>query len=132
MQLMTFSSSYVGMISLRCWPQACNDHTSSARRPFLGVECMEAVAPQQISFEGRISIDNSNAMRNRLGKALKLKPKEIDVDLSRVTSIDISGLATLVEATRIARDQGTRLRIGGIQGQVQLLFAITHIDQMLD
>jgi anti-anti-sigma factor len=93
---------------------------------------MEAVAPQQISFEGRISIDNSNAMRNRLGKALKLKPKEIDVDLSRVTSIDISGLATLVEATRIARDQGTRLRIGGIQGQVQLLFAITHLDQMLD
>lgn len=93
---------------------------------------MEAVAPQQISFEGRISIDNSNAMRNRLGKALQLKPKEIDVDLSRVTSIDISGLATLVEATRIARDQGTRLRIGGIQGQVQLLFAITHLDQMLD
>lgn len=93
---------------------------------------MEAVAPQQISFEGRISVDNSNAMRNRLGKALKLKPKEIDVDLSRVISIDISGLATLVEATRIARDQGTRLRIGGIQGQVQLLFAITHLDQMLD
>ena len=93
---------------------------------------MEAVAPQQISFEGRISIDNSNAMRNRLGKALELKPKEIDVDLSRVTSIDISGLATLVEATRIARDQGTRLTLGGIQGQVQLLFAITHIDQMLD
>ena len=93
---------------------------------------MEAVAPQQISFEGRISIDNSNAMRNRLGKALKLKPKQIDVDLSRVISIDISGLATLLEATRIARDQGTRLRIGGIQGQVQLLFAITHLDQILD
>ena len=93
---------------------------------------MEAIAPQQISFEGRISIDNSNAMRNRLGKALKLKPKEIDVDLSRVTSIDISGLATLLETTRIARDQGTRLRIGGIQGQVQLLFAITRLDQILD
>ena len=90
------------------------------------------VAPQQISFEGRISIDNSNAMRNQLGKALKLKPKEIDVDLSRVTSIDISGLATLLETTRIARDQGTRLRIGGIQGQVQLLFAITRLDQILD
>src|SRR5271165_2456951 len=88
---------------------------------------MEAAAPQQLSFEGRISIDNSNAMRNRLGKALNLKPKEIDVDLSRVTSIDISGLATLLEATRIARDQWTRLRIGGIQGQVQLLFAITHL-----
>ena len=67
---------------------------------------MRAVAPQQISLEGRISIDNSNAMRNRLRKALKLKPKEIDVDLSRVTAIDISGLATLLGATRIAGDQG--------------------------
>jgi len=93
---------------------------------------METVAPQQISFEGRISIGNSNVMRNQLGKALKLKPKEIDVDLSRVSSIDISGLATLLEATRIARNQGTRLRIGGIQGQVQLLFAITRLDQILD
>lgn len=93
---------------------------------------MERPAPQQISFEGRISIDNSNAMRDRLGTALKLKPKEIDVDLSRVTSIDISGLATLVEATRTARDQGTQLRIGGIQGQVQLLLGITRLDQILD
>jgi anti-anti-sigma factor len=93
---------------------------------------MERLAPQQISFEGRISIDNSNAMRKRLGTALKLKPKEIDVDLSRVTSIDISGLATLVEATRTARNQGTQLRIGGIRGQVQLLLGITRLDQILD
>jgi anti-sigma B factor antagonist len=71
-------------------------------------------------------------MRNRLETALRLKPKEIDVDLSRVTSIDISGLATLVEATRSARDQGTQLRIGGIQGQVQLLLGITRLDQILD
>jgi len=94
---------------------------------------MEAVAPQQqISFEGRSSVDNSNEMRDRLGAALKLKPRELTVDLSRVTSIDISGLATLVEATRIARSQGTRLAITGIQGQVQLLFAISRLDQMLD
>jgi anti-sigma B factor antagonist len=93
---------------------------------------MERVFPQQISFEGRISVDNSNAMRNRVGTALKLKPKEIGVDLSRVTSIDISGLATLVEATRTARDQGTQLRIVGIQGQVQLLLGITRLDQILD
>lgn len=94
---------------------------------------MKAVAPrQQISFERRISVDNSNGMRDRLGAALNLKPKELTVDLSGVTSIDISGLATLVEATRIARSQGTRLAITGIQGQVQLLFEISRLDQILD
>jgi len=93
---------------------------------------MQAVAPQQISFRGRISVDNSNEMRTALNRALQLKPKEVDVDLSQVSSIDLSGLATLLEATRIARNQGTRLTIAGIQGQVQLLFAITHLDEMLD
>ena len=95
---------------------------------------MEAVAPQQqsLSFEGEIGIDNSNEMRDKLGVALKLKPMELTVDLSRVTSIDVSGLATLVEATRIARRQGTRLKIAGIHGQVQLLFEITHLNQLLD
>jgi anti-anti-sigma factor len=102
------------------------------KNPVIESEYMKPVAAQQISFEGRIGIDNSNAMRNRLGAALKLKPKQIEVDLSRVTSVDISGLATLVEASRIARHQGTQLRIGGIQGQVQLLFAITRLDQILE
>ena len=93
---------------------------------------MEADVPQQISFEGRISVDNSNEMRDRLGAALKLKPRYLTVDLSQVTSIDISGLATLLEATRIARRQGTRLAITGIHGQVQLLFEISRLDQILD
>ena len=59
-----------------------------------------------MSFDGRISVDNSNEMRERLGAALKVMPKALTVDLSRVTSIDMSGLATLVEATRMARRQG--------------------------
>jgi len=104
---------------------------SSAGRSFHWRECMDSGAPQHISFEGRISVDNSNAMRNRLANVLKRKPKEFAVDLSQVTSIDISGLATLVEATHIAQEQGTQLRIGGIRGQVQLLFAITRLDQIL-
>ena len=105
---------------------------TSARRSLLQVEIREAMAPQPISFEGRISVDNSNAMRDRLGAALKHKPRQVTVDLSRVTSIDLSGLATLVEATRIARRQGTWLSITGVQGQVRLLFEISRLDQILD
>ena len=84
------------------------------------------------SFEGRISVDNSIEMRNRLRADLKLNPRELTVDLSHVTSIDISGLATLVEANRIARCQGTRVKIDGIQGQVALLFEISHLDHILN
>ena len=85
-----------------------------------------------LTFEGRISVDNSNKMRDGLGAALRAKPSELTVDLSQVNSIDISGLATLVEATRTARRQGTRLAVIGIHGQVQLLFEISRLDQILD
>lgn len=87
---------------------------------------------QIVSFDGRISVDNSNEMRERLGAALKLMPKAINVDLSRVTSIDMSGLATLVEATRRARRQDTRLMITGLQGQPAYLLGATRMDQLFD
>jgi anti-sigma B factor antagonist len=87
---------------------------------------------QIVSFDGRITVDNSNEMRERLGAALKLKPRELMVDLSQVTSIDKSGVATLVEATGRARRQDTRLMITGLQGQPAYLLKVTQMDQLFD
>ena len=87
---------------------------------------------QLVSFDGRISVDNSNEMRERLGAVLKLMPKVLTVDLSRVTSIDISGLATLVEATRRARRQDTQLMITGLQEQPAYLLRVTGMDQLFN
>lgn len=85
-----------------------------------------------VYFRGRINIDNSGEMRRMLSNALRSKPAELKVDLSLVTYIDISGLATLVEAARIARAQGTRMVLAGIQGQALYLFEITRLDQVFD
>jgi len=85
-----------------------------------------------VSIEGRITVDNSPEMRDRLAVALKPKPAELTVDLSRVTYIDISGMATLVEASRIAHQQGTHLVLTGIQGQTRYLFEVSHLDQLFD
>ncbi len=85
-----------------------------------------------MSFIGRITVDNSNEMRERLRAALNVMPKALTVDLSRVTSIDISGLATLVEAARMARRQGMRLVLAGIQGQPASLFEVARLDQLFD
>jgi anti-sigma B factor antagonist len=85
-----------------------------------------------VSIRGRINIDNSSEMRRLLGKALRSKPAEVTVDLSGVSYIDISGLATLVEAARIAREQGTRMIVRGIQGQALYLLELTHLDQLFE
>ncbi len=85
-----------------------------------------------VSIEGRVTVDNSPEMRDRLAAALKPKPAELTVDLSRVTYIDVSGLATLVEASRIARQQGSRLVLSGIQGQTRYLFEVSQLDHLFD
>lgn len=87
---------------------------------------------EKIDFQGRITIENSPDMRKRLLDALRAKPASLSVDLSGVSYIDGSCLATLVEAFRIARQQGTKLTLTGIHDQPQYLIEVTHIDQLFD
>ena len=85
-----------------------------------------------VSIRGRITVENSGEMRTALANALRTKPASLSVDLSGVSYIDTSGLATLVEVNRIARRQGTRLILGGIHDQPRYLFEITHLDRLFD
>ena len=83
-----------------------------------------------VSLRGRITVSNANEMRRTLADALSLQPKELTVDLSSVTYMDTSGLATLMEAMRNARQQGTRLVLGNIQPQPRYLLKVTDLDQV--
>ena len=83
-------------------------------------------------MHGRITVDNSGELRLALRNALRAKPATVSVDLSDVSYIDTSGLATLVEAVRIARKQGMRLILGGMKDQPRYLFEITHLDRFID
>jgi len=65
-------------------------------------------------------------------RALRAKPATVSVDLSDVSYIDTSGSATLVEAVRLARRQGTRLLVVGMKDQPRYLFEITHLDRFFD
>ena len=83
-----------------------------------------------VSLQGRITVSNANEMRRTLADALRLQRKELTVDLSSVTHMDTSGLATLMEAMRNARLQGTRLVLSGIQAQPRFLLKATDLDQV--
>jgi anti-sigma B factor antagonist len=85
-----------------------------------------------VSLEGRITVGNANEMRRKLADALLPRLPKLTVDLSGVTYMDTSGLATLMEAMRIARQQGTRLVLGGIQVQPRYLLEITDLDHVFE
>lgn len=83
-----------------------------------------------VSISGRVAIDTSSRMRDRLAEALGTKPDAITIDLSQVEYMDTSGLATLIEAMRIARQQHTELLLRGIQEQPRYLLRVSNLDRV--
>lgn len=81
-----------------------------------------------VRISSRIDIDSSPALRAELFTILQApSSKVVNVDLSAVTHIDSSGLATLIEALRMARSHNTELRLEGLEGRLLRLFQLTGI-----
>jgi anti-sigma B factor antagonist len=87
---------------------------------------------ETVSMQGRITIDSADQVRRRLTNALRTHPDLVAVDLSDVPYMDTSGLATLMEAMRTARQQGTRLVLSGIQQQPGYLLKVTDLDHVFE
>jgi anti-anti-sigma factor len=85
-----------------------------------------------VAVQGRITVSNSAEMRTTLANALGTKPATVSLDLSGVSYLDTSGLATLIEAGGIARNQGTRLILSGMHDQPRYFFEITHLDRLFE
>ena len=85
-----------------------------------------------VSIEGRITVNNSDEMRRKLRLLLRTKPPQVTVDFSRVTYMDTSAIATLVEAIRTTRGQGTRLILAGLKGQPRRLLEIIDFGRMFE
>ena len=54
-------------------------------------------------------------------------PAPVIVDLSEVSYIDASGVATLVEGLKTARNRKTTLCLKGLQGRARHLFEVTGL-----
>ena len=80
------------------------------------------------SLKGRIDIDSSPAVRDQLIALFRAPhPRTVSIDFSDVTHIDSSGVATLIEALRIARNCKTELRLQGLHDRLHRLFDATGI-----
>jgi len=81
-----------------------------------------------VSLKGRVDIDSSPAVRDQLIALLRAPhPRTVGIDLSGVTHIDSSGVATLIEALKIARNCKTDLKLQGLHDRLHRLFEATGI-----
>jgi len=83
-------------------------------------------------LKGRVDIDSSPALRDRLIALLDAPHATVSIDLSGVTHIDSSGVATLIEALRIARNRNTELTLQGLDDRLHRLFEATGILSLFD
>ena len=80
-----------------------------------------------LQVSGEINISTSPDLRKVFEKNTS---KKVVVDLEKVSYIDSSGLATLVEMLKKMRSQGGSLGLSGMSDKVRSLFEITKLDKL--
>lgn len=86
-----------------------------------------------VRLQGHLGIDSSPDLRDRLLSILQRQPpKIIIVDLTEVSVIDAAGIATLLEALKIARNRQATLCLKGLQGRIVRLFEVTGLQTVFE
>lgn len=81
---------------------------------------------------GRVTVDTSPRLRSVLLEMLHRKDRRpvLHIDLSGVSYLDMSGLATLLEALKAAHQRAVSLRVTGINGQSRMLAEVAELDEI--
>ena len=81
-----------------------------------------------MSVRGPVTIDTSPDLRHHLASILQGEGlSHLTIDLTNVPYIDCSGLATLVEALRLARRRSMEIELSGCHDRVLYLLQITGL-----
>ena len=83
-------------------------------------------------IEGEVDINSSPAIKKSFDKLIASKTPKIIVNLSKVTYVDSSGLATLVEVLKNMRSYGGKLRLTNMSSKVKSLFEITKLEKLFE
>jgi anti-sigma B factor antagonist len=95
----------------------------------LGITVLQNDDEVLVRLNGRTTVDSSPDLRDRLLQVLaeEPSPRDVTVDLTGVTYIETSGIATLIEALKIARHRQMTFCLQGLGGSVLRLFEVTGV-----
>lgn len=82
--------------------------------------------------DGEININSSPDIKKAFDKLISKKTPKIVINLSQVTYVDSSGLATLVEILKNMRAYGGRLRLTNLSSKIKSLFEITKLEKLFE
>ena len=83
-----------------------------------------------VAVTGRVTVDSSPRVRTALLGLIAKSTGLVVIDLSGVTHMDTSGIATLLEALDRAHEHSVRLRLARMSGQPRKLAELAQLDQI--
>ncbi|NTU47909.1 MAG: STAS domain-containing protein [Syntrophobacteraceae bacterium] len=85
--------------------------------------------PLPVALEGSLDFNTVPDLRKNLLKTLrKGASPSIELDFSRVSKVDTSGIAMLVELNRIAVSKGGNVSLTGMNEQVRRMMRLARLD----
>ena len=82
-----------------------------------------------VELAGEIDLENAGAVRRATLDNLK-KGRDVLIDLSQVTYIDSSGIASLVEGLQVARKQKNDLILVAVSQRVRRVLELARLDKV--
>ena len=86
--------------------------------------------PSVLPLAGEIDLHVSPEVGESLRRLVAKKPRVLVVDLAKVTYLDSSGLAVLIEAMQNVQKNGGRFALAAVQESVKQIFEIARLDQV--
>ena len=83
-----------------------------------------------ITPTGEIDLNNSPELRKALLETVKAHNKDMIINLSNVSYMDSSGLATLVEVFQHLSRSSKRLALASLSTAVRNIFSITRLEEI--
>ena len=82
--------------------------------------------------EGEIDINTAPDIKKMFDKLITKKEPKIVINLAKVTYVDSSGLATLVEVLKNMRSYGGKMKLSNMSPKIKSLFEITKLEKLFD
>lgn len=82
-----------------------------------------------VTLQGDVDLEHSTAVRKLLLNAAS-KGRDLLIDLSDVTYLDSSGIASMIEAMHMARKNGAAFRLFSANEQVRRVFELARLDKV--
>ena len=96
----------------------------------MGVEFLESEKNIKAIISGEIDHHSASLLRNQIDDNLKIKKKDLILDLSKVTFMDTSGIGLILGRFKLSKNLGISMKVVNIPEKIQRIIELSGIKKL--